>query len=63
MSATRFGLARETNTPPINDCLENRPNTVELNLALMKRFVLKKIFVVSGICRAFLQIGLSEIDR
>ncbi|GFY48717.1 integrase catalytic domain-containing protein [Trichonephila inaurata madagascariensis] len=57
------GSAREKNSPSINDCLEKRQNTVELIPAIMNRFRFKKIGVVADIRRAFLQIGLSELDR
>ncbi|XP_035214247.1 uncharacterized protein LOC118188023 [Stegodyphus dumicola] len=57
------GLAREKNSPSINNCLEKDPNIVKLIPAIMNRFRLKKIGVVADIRRAFLQIRLSESDR
>lgn len=55
--------AREKGGPSLNQCLEKGPNLIELIPAILIRFRLNKIGVISDIRRAFLQIGVQETDR
>ncbi|GFU62025.1 hypothetical protein TNCV_717511 [Trichonephila clavipes] len=51
------------NHPSLNDCLETGNNLIESVPAILARFRLKPIGVISDIRRAFLQISLHEKDR
>ncbi|GFV87791.1 integrase catalytic domain-containing protein [Trichonephila clavipes] len=55
--------AKINNHPSLNDCLETGNNLIESVPAILARFRLKPIGVISDIRRAFLQISLHEKDR
>ncbi|GFU06861.1 CCHC-type domain-containing protein [Trichonephila clavipes] len=55
--------AKINNHPSLNDCLETGNNLIESVPAILVRFRLKPIGVISDIRRAFLQISLHEKDR
>ncbi|GFT70385.1 CCHC-type domain-containing protein [Trichonephila clavipes] len=55
--------AKINNHPSLNDCLETGNNLIESIPAILARFRLKPIGVISDIRRAFLQIFLHEKDR
>ncbi|GFW79681.1 DUF1758 domain-containing protein [Trichonephila clavipes] len=55
--------AKINNHPSLNDCLETGNNLIESVPAILARFRLKPIGVISDIRRAFLQITLQEKDR
>ncbi|GFX52968.1 putative gag-pol polyprotein [Trichonephila clavipes] len=55
--------AKIHNHPSLNDCLETGNNLIESVPAILARFRLKPIGVISDIRRAFLQISLHEKDR
>ncbi|GFY19924.1 integrase catalytic domain-containing protein [Trichonephila clavipes] len=55
--------AKINNHPSLNDCLETENNLIESVPAILARFRLKPIGVISDIRRAFLQISLHEKDR
>ncbi|GFY17418.1 CCHC-type domain-containing protein [Trichonephila clavipes] len=55
--------AKINNHPSLNDCLETGDNLIESVPAILARFRLKSIGVISDIRRAFLQISLHEKDR
>ncbi|GFX95794.1 CCHC-type domain-containing protein [Trichonephila clavipes] len=52
--------AKINNHPSLNDCLETGNNLIESVPAILARFRLKPIGVISDIRRAFLQISLHE---
>ncbi|GFW49750.1 uncharacterized protein TNCV_358531 [Trichonephila clavipes] len=54
--------AKINNHPSLNDCLETGNNLIESVPAILARFRLKPIGVISDIRRAFLQISLHEKD-
>ncbi|GFX77401.1 uncharacterized protein TNCV_2955991 [Trichonephila clavipes] len=56
------GSAKEKNSL-INECLEKRPNMVELIPTIINKFRLCKFGIIADIEKAFLQIGLQEKDR
>lgn len=49
--------------PSLNECLEKGPNLIELIPALLLRFRLKKIGVISDIRKAFQMIEVAAADR
>ncbi|GFU84140.1 integrase catalytic domain-containing protein [Trichonephila clavipes] len=55
--------AKINSHPSLNDCLETGSNLIESVPAILARFRLKPIGVISDIRRAFLQISLHEKDR
>ncbi|GFX81511.1 integrase catalytic domain-containing protein [Trichonephila clavipes] len=55
--------AKINNHPSLNDCLETGNNLIESVPAILARFRLKPIGVISDIRRAFLQISLHGKDR
>ncbi|GFX09225.1 CCHC-type domain-containing protein [Trichonephila clavipes] len=55
--------AKINNHPSLNDCLETGNNLIESVPAILARFRLKPIGVISDIRRDFLQISLHEKDR
>ncbi|GFV47020.1 DUF1758 domain-containing protein [Trichonephila clavipes] len=55
--------AKINNHPSLNDCLETGNNLIESVTAILARFRLKPIGVISDIRRAFRQISLHEKDR
>ncbi|GFU42425.1 DUF1758 domain-containing protein [Trichonephila clavipes] len=55
--------AKINNHLSLNDCLETGNNLIESVPAILARFRLKPIGVISDIRRAFLQISLHEKDR
>ncbi|XP_055944592.1 uncharacterized protein LOC129975555 [Argiope bruennichi] len=57
------GSARHGHFCSLNSCIEAGPNLIELIPAILNRFLLRKIGVISDIRIAFLQIALHENDR
>ncbi|GFU73608.1 integrase catalytic domain-containing protein [Trichonephila clavipes] len=55
--------ARTKGSPSLNDCLEKSPNFIEVIPTILNRFRKYKIWVISDIEKAFLQIGVREQDR
>ncbi|GFU69165.1 integrase catalytic domain-containing protein [Trichonephila clavipes] len=56
------GSAHHGKSCSLNDCVEKGPNLIEMIPAILNRFRLGKIRVVSDIRKAFLQISLHEND-
>ncbi|GFU37020.1 integrase catalytic domain-containing protein [Trichonephila clavipes] len=56
------GSAHQRKSGSLNDCVEKRPNLIEMIRAILNRFRLGKIGVISDIRKAFLQISLHEND-
>ncbi|GFU90576.1 integrase catalytic domain-containing protein [Trichonephila clavipes] len=56
------GSAHHRKSCSLNDCVEKRPNLIEMIRATLNRFRLGKIGVISDIRKAFLQISLHEND-
>ncbi|GFX87384.1 integrase catalytic domain-containing protein [Trichonephila clavipes] len=56
------GSAHHGKSCSLNDCVEKGPNLIEIIPAILKRFRLGKIGVISDIRKAFLQISLHEND-
>ncbi|XP_043480434.1 uncharacterized protein LOC122510088 [Leptopilina heterotoma] len=50
-------------SPSLNQCLEKGPNLIELVPSALNRFREYEIGVVSDVKKAFLQIGINELDR
>ncbi|XP_055938249.1 uncharacterized protein LOC129968417 [Argiope bruennichi] len=57
------GSARHGHFCSLNSCIEPGPNLIEIIPAILNRFRLRKIGVISDIRKAFLQIALHENDR
>ncbi|GFV11511.1 integrase catalytic domain-containing protein [Trichonephila clavipes] len=56
------GSAHHGKSCSLNDCVEKGPNLIEMIPAILNRFLLGKIGVISDIRKAFLQISLHEND-
>ncbi|GFT11589.1 DUF1758 domain-containing protein [Trichonephila clavipes] len=56
------GSAHHGKSCSLNDCVEKGPNLIEMIPAILNRFRLGKIGVISDIRKAFLQISLHEND-
>ncbi|GFW52396.1 integrase catalytic domain-containing protein [Trichonephila clavipes] len=56
------GSAHHGKSCSLNDCIEKGPNLIEMTPAILNRFRLGKIGVISDIRKAFLQISLHEND-
>ncbi|GFY16085.1 integrase catalytic domain-containing protein [Trichonephila clavipes] len=56
------GSAHHGKSCSLNDCVEKGPNLIEMIPAILNRFRLGKIRVISDIRKAFLQISLHEND-
>ncbi|GFX98655.1 uncharacterized protein TNCV_1502331 [Trichonephila clavipes] len=56
------GSAYHGKSCSLNDCLEKEPNLIEMMPAILNRFRLRKIEVISDILKAFFQISLHEND-
>ncbi|GFW08013.1 integrase catalytic domain-containing protein [Trichonephila clavipes] len=56
------GSAHHRKSCSLNDCVEKRPHLIEMIRAILNRFRLGKIGVISDIRKAFLQISLHEND-
>ncbi|GFW05582.1 integrase catalytic domain-containing protein [Trichonephila clavipes] len=56
------GSAHHGKSCSLNDCAEKGPNLIEMIPAILNRFRLGKIGVISDIRKAFLQISLHEND-
>ncbi|GFS60934.1 integrase catalytic domain-containing protein [Trichonephila clavipes] len=56
------GSAHHRKSCSLNDCVEKRPSLIEMIRAILNRFRLGKIGVISNILKAFLRISLHEND-
>ncbi|GFV00882.1 integrase catalytic domain-containing protein [Trichonephila clavipes] len=56
------GSAHHGKSCSLNDCVEKEPNFIEMIPAILNRFRLEKIGVISEIRKAFLRISLHEND-
>lgn len=56
-------LDKDKSSPSLNDCLEKRPNLIELVASVLLRFREGKIGIVSDIRKAFLQVSIDPRDR
>uniref|UniRef100_A0A6P7GSN8 Uncharacterized protein LOC114342468 n=1 Tax=Diabrotica virgifera virgifera TaxID=50390 RepID=A0A6P7GSN8_DIAVI len=52
--------AKEKDKSSLNQCLEKGVNLIVLIAAILLRFRLQEIGVISDICKAFLQIGIHK---
>ena len=55
--------AKEHGQPSLNQCVEKGTNLIEIIPALLLRFRLHRIGIITDIWKAFLQISLSQEDR
>ncbi|XP_054717538.1 uncharacterized protein LOC129226934 [Uloborus diversus] len=55
--------AKSRSSPSLNDCLEKGMNLIEFIPSILTRFRMYKIGVTADICKAFLQIRVSERDK
>ena len=55
--------SHETNAPSLNEVLEMGPNLLPEVFAILLRFRLHNIAIISDITQAFLQLALDENDR